>query len=91
MQYIMKDFRNNPMNKLAGKKIIKINDYLDGINDLPKSDVLKYILEDNTSMVIRPSGTEPKIKLYLSISGENSDITSNIESSNIDEITKIML
>lgn len=38
-----------------------------GLEGLPKSDVLKYFQEDNCSIVVRPSGTEPKLKLYLSV------------------------
>ena len=41
--------------------------YAQGLDGLPKSDVLKYLLEDNCSVVVRPSGTEPKIKFYFEI------------------------
>ena len=39
--------------------------------NLPKSNVLKYILEDGSSFVVRPSGTEPKMKIYSAVKGEN--------------------
>ncbi|MBQ6903577.1 MAG: hypothetical protein IJQ26_03565, partial [Lachnospiraceae bacterium] len=42
-----------------------------GLDGLPKADVLKYFLEDGCSVVVRPSGTEPKLKTYLSVSAEN--------------------
>ena len=50
---------------LGGKKSLKVLDYSQGLDGLPKSDVLKYLLEGNCSAVIRPSGTEPKLKLYI--------------------------
>ena len=39
-----------------------------------KSDVLKFLLEDNCSLVVRPSGTEPKLKIYISVSAENKEM-----------------
>ncbi len=51
--------------------IIEKIDYMDGIDDLPKADVIKFILEDGCSVIIRPSGTEPKIKVYLSVRAKN--------------------
>ncbi len=69
---IMSHFRDNPP-KLEGKFLIGYDDILKGIRvedgikskiELPKSDVLKYIFEDDTWIVFRPSGTEPKIKIY---------------------------
>ena len=45
-------------------------DYKDGLNGLPKSNVLKIYLDENTSVIVRPSGTEPKIKFYVSVAGK---------------------
>lgn len=70
MQNIMKSFRNE-IALLGGKRVIKCIDYLEGIDGLPKSDVLKFILEDNCSVVVRPSGTEPKLKMYISVSADS--------------------
>ncbi|MBE6741460.1 MAG: phospho-sugar mutase [Ruminococcaceae bacterium] len=53
--------------------IEEIIDYKDGILDLPKENVLKYIWNDGSWMAVRPSGTEPKIKVYYSIVDENRD------------------
>lgn len=64
MQSIMKSLREKPLTGIAGYKIIKQLDYLQGIDNLPKSDVIKYYFE-NGSLVIRPSGTEPKLKAYV--------------------------
>ena len=73
MQEIMASFRSN-MKDIGGYKIKEVLDYSKGINGLPKSDVLKYILENGSTVVVRPSGTEPKLKMYSSIkaSDENS-------------------
>ncbi|MBF4778058.1 phospho-sugar mutase, partial [Clostridioides difficile] len=63
-------FRSVKIDNVADVKVDKILDYKDGVDDLPKSDVLKFLLEDGSWIAIRPSGTEPKIKFYF---GANSD------------------
>lgn len=75
---LMEVFRKG-LNDLAGIKTKTIIDYLPGINGLPKSNVLKYMLEGNCSVVFRPSGTEPKIKLYLSISAKTKELAEENE------------
>lgn len=70
MQSIMKSMRED-MPEIGGIKVVKVNDYLKGIDGLPKSDVIKFYLEGNGSVVVRPSGTEPKMKVYVSISAKN--------------------
>ena len=65
MQEIMQVLRNG-IDYLGSKRVIQCLDYSAGINGLPKSNVLKFLLEDNCSVVVRPSGTEPKIKVYVS-------------------------
>ena len=71
MQKIMQRFRTEAPTAFDGKKVEKVLDYLPGLDGLPKSDVLKYLLSDHCSVVVRPSGTEPKLKIYISISAEN--------------------
>ena len=84
MKAIMEYFRENKLNSLAGKKIPAIIDYklsisCDLINgtteriSYPKSDVLKFSFEDGSWLVLRPSGTEPKLKVYFSINGKSKD------------------
>ena len=70
MQEIMASFRSN-IKDIGGYKIKEVLDYSKGINGLPKSDVLKYILENDSTVVVRPSGTEPKLKMYSSIKAPN--------------------
>ena len=55
---------------------VKRLDYAPGLNGLPKSDILKSLIEDNCSAVLRPSGTEPKLKTYISVSAENKEAIS---------------
>ena len=68
MQEIMRACRER-ITSIGGKKVVKVLDYAQGLDGLPKSDVLKFLLEDNCSVVVRPSGTEPKLKIYLSVTG----------------------
>lgn len=78
MQQIMSDFRNGLQN-IGGFEIESCTDYALGIDNLPKSDVLKYRLAGGHSVVIRPSGTEPKLKAYLSVTAENREEAAKIE------------
>lgn len=75
---MMSSFRNSPHTVINGSKVIAVYDYLKGEKldtvtgkkttiDLPKSDVLQYETEDRTLVSMRPSGTEPKIKFYISV------------------------
>lgn len=67
MQNIMKLFREE-IPSIGGRKVERSLDYAKGIDGLPQSDVLKFYLAGNCSVVVRPSGTEPKLKLYISVS-----------------------
>lgn len=67
MQEIMGKFRAG-LNDISGYKVLQCMDYTKGINGLPKSNVLQFRLEKQCSVVVRPSGTEPKLKIYISAS-----------------------
>jgi len=81
MQIIMNKFRTEVFEgcQFAGKSIVAVLDYSKGLNNLPKSDVLKYLIEENGSIVIRPSGTEPKLKVYISVSAMSMQQATEIE------------
>ena len=81
IQEMMDQVRQSPLEEVAGKKVVMIEDYLVGqrkdlINDetsyidLPTSNVLKLYLEGDAWVTLRPSGTEPKIKFYFSVKEE---------------------
>lgn len=83
IQEILTSARNTPATEFGGVKVLAIEDYqikerqlTDGtkeIIDLPSSNVLKYLLEDGSWVAIRPSGTEPKIKFYISTVGATAE------------------
>ena len=77
---MMQNYRESPPAELAGSKVMLIHDYQSSKTldtptgetsniELPKSNVLQFVTEDNTKVSIRPSGTEPKIKYYISVKG----------------------
>lgn len=71
IQSLMTEFRENGNKMFDGIK--QVNDYSKGIGELPKENLLKYIFEDGSWMAIRPSGTEPKLKVYYSIQDASKD------------------
>ena len=77
MKSIMEKFHKG-LSSIAGFKVVKTLDYSHGLDGLPASDVLKFILE-NGSVVIRPSGTEPKLKAYISVTAEDKNAAVEIE------------
>ena len=78
MQAIMQAFRGEA--KTFGvKRVVKLLDYAEGLDGLPKSDVLKFLLEGNCSLVVRPSGTEPKLKIYVSVNAEDQNEAEKVE------------
>lgn len=82
MANLMTSFREKGFEEIAGHKVVKSMDFSKQIEttdegekaiELPKADVLKYILEDETWIAIRPSGTEPKMKFYVGVSATSDE------------------
>ena len=84
MKALMDDLRTNPPEEIAGETVIRLRDYLDGsinVKGLGKvdrtpffgSNVLYFELADGSSFIVRPSGTEPKIKVYLLVRGKSGE------------------
>ena len=101
MNEIMSGIRQTLPEEIEGRKVVKISDYLlqyeqDFVKgtktdiDLPKSNVLAFNLEGDDAVIIRPSGTEPKIKLYITAVGKNYDTAEEI-CNNLIESSKALL
>ena len=67
---IISYYRNNDVESFNNKKVMEVKDFANGIDGLPKANVLKYFLEDESWVAIRPSGTEPKLKFYIAVKGK---------------------
>lgn len=90
MAEIMAELRQNPPAAIGGLKVLAIADYKESVkknltsNDeetitLPKSDVISFILENNAKVIIRPSGTEPKIKAYYTTTDKDRKKAEELE------------
>ena len=96
----MKHLKENPIAETDGKKVVSFSDYSksEKINaltgeketiNLPKADVLEYVLEDGRRFIIRPSGTEPKIKFYFFVEGKTNEDAENLMNSLMKAVDKI--
>lgn len=70
---IMNAWRTQPPTHIADTAITQVLDYSLGLDGLPKENVLKYVLADGSWFCLRPSGTEPKIKVYFAVKGSSSE------------------
>jgi phosphoglucomutase len=72
MAGIMSSLRSDAPHEFAGRKVVKTTDYEDtAATGLPKANVLRYDLDDGACVIVRPSGTEPKIKTYFTTKGRD--------------------
>lgn len=101
MQQIMSNLRCQTKARWLGRKILAVSDFKTSLKSyasgeseiikLPVSDVLKFELEGDISIVIRPSGTEPKLKLYLSVSGKDKGTAERLEKELKDNLDKMFI
>ncbi|MEM8520680.1 phospho-sugar mutase [Flavobacterium sp. PL12] len=91
---MMIDMRENPLKEINGQRVVMLEDYQSSTAknllddevttlDIPKSNVLIYYMEDGSKICARPSGTEPKIKFYISVNTELEDVEDFKEVENI--------
>lgn len=101
IQQLMTFFRHSPMTKIGGVDVVSVSDYQSGLKielhsgtssplDSVRSDVLKYSLVDGSWLAIRPSGTEPKIKCYLGVTGRSEKEASNRLSNLLDAVETLI-
>lgn len=89
MTAILNSLRKDKPNEIAGLGVVGFKDYLNGIDDLPKSNVLSFELENGGEIIVRPSGTEPLIKVYITLSETHEKNAANLEKIK-DYLSKIM-
>jgi phosphomannomutase len=70
---IMTALRAQHPSRIGETAVARVDDLLEGYGDLPPGDVLRLFLEDGGRLIVRPSGTEPKLKLYLDVRGDSAD------------------
>ncbi len=101
MAEIMSNLRTETPKSIGGVEVIRFDDYIAGVSvdnktgvktmiTLPKSDVLTFALEGNASVVIRPSGTEPKIKAYYTTTGDTKSAADALEETISADFQKIL-
>ncbi|WP_394551128.1 phospho-sugar mutase [Agromyces sp. MMS24-JH15] len=71
---IMAKLRAEPPSEIGGIRVERIEDLIDGFGDLPPSDVLRILLADGSRVMVRPSGTEPKLKIYIDSVSEQGSV-----------------
>ncbi len=81
MADLMEKFRTEPPADIAGYKVLGVKDYEKGVGELPRSNVLEFNMEQDVNVLVRPSGTEPKIKMYYLVKGSSEAQGKSIVSS----------
>ena len=90
MKEILGNFRKNTPKSFAGFKVNSVLDYENGVRDLPKANVLEYILDGGAKIIVRPSGTEPNIKVYVMLNKtkQQNETDFNLIKKEFDKIMK---
>ena len=96
---MMAEFRKNIPANIGGAAVTAVRDYRTGVAKdlvedsqseikLPRSNVLEFILGEYGSVIVRPSGTEPKVKFYYTAIGENKDVSQNLLDKMVEQMSK---
>lgn len=89
MQNLMDHFRKQ-IGQIGNEVVEEIVDYLVGVGDLPKSNVLKFVFANDSWVIIRPSGTEPKLKIYVSVCADTQEMAEYREKEIIGSLRRVM-
>ena len=63
-------FRENPPDTIGPRAVTRLDDFKEGVESFPKDDIIRLMLDDGSRVIVRPSGTEPKVKIYIDTFGE---------------------
>jgi phosphoglucomutase len=86
MKRLMDEWRASPPSSVAGVQVERKLDYLENVHGLPLENVLKFLLADGSWFCLRPSGTEPKIKMYFAVKGANNEEARSILDSLVSDV-----
>ena len=89
MKSLMDGLRKSGPSEVGGLKVLKVVDYEKGIDGLPQANVVKFVLEKNCQAIIRPSGTEPKIKNYVTVTAPDREAASALEQKIVGQFEKV--
>lgn len=87
---VMKYVRDTEINQVLGIDVVSKLDYNNEIDDLPKADVVKFYLKDTGWFVFRPSGTEPKLKIYVSVKQDSLENAEKLNQDIFKEMAKLV-
>lgn len=89
MQAIMNTLRGKKT-VFAEEKVVKYTDYAQGVDGLPETDMIKFVISGGVGVIVRPSGTEPKLKVYISLNAADKKAADIIEKRIVGSVEKIM-
>jgi phosphomannomutase len=89
---IMRTLRNNPPAAIGAFEVDRVDDFLEGIGDYPAGDILRLWLENGARVIVRPSGTEPKLKVYIDASSTHGSAAERVAAAQaiVDELDVAM-
>ena len=88
---VMSKWRKKPLVKISNINCSVCKDYINGLDELPAQDALKYEFEDGSWYALRPSGTEPKLKVYINAMGHSEKEADDLMKTFTNDINEYLL